>query len=251
MKIYLSFFLVSSMLFYSQKIIHPEYICATIEDITLENTKDLDFFYYKQIQYIGTIKEKINICYNDAERYSRILENNYKNTNEDKLNKEFKESYYDNIKIFVDTNIVTPLIQTKIDYNKITEDEVEAEIDKINNGQVSTKEIPQQKTYYDGFPVTIYNFETKERIIGFGNNVALELEALGKDNLWKKIYNFRKYSCGTGIRYIILKPNEIATVFEPRIVGNFKTKFRYRLGNIISNEFEGSINDNYLNELKR
>jgi hypothetical protein len=235
---------------YSQRIIHPEYICDNVENVALEKTEDIHFFYYKQIQYIGTIREKINVSYNDSERYSDILENNYKKTNNDSLNKEFKERHYDNIKIFVDTNTLTPLIQTKIDYSKITEAEVEAEVDKINDGQASTKEIPQQKIYYDGFPVTIYNLETRERIIGFGNNVAIELEALGKDNLWKKIYNFRKYNCGTGIRYIALKPNEIATVFEPRIIGNFKTKFRYRLGNIISNEFEGSINDNYLNELK-
>ncbi|MDF2552793.1 MAG: hypothetical protein K0R77_2068 [Chryseobacterium sp.] len=250
MKIYLSFLLILNSMLYSQRIIHPEYICDNVENVALEKTEDIHFFYYKQIQYIGTIREKINVSYNDSERYSDILENNYKKTNNDSLNKEFKERHYDNIKIFVDTNTLTPLIQTKIDYSKITEAEVEAEVDKINDGQASTKEIPQQKIYYDGFPVTIYNLETRERIIGFGNNVAIELEALGKDNLWKKIYNFRKYNCGTGIRYIALKPNEIATVFEPRIIGNFKTKFRYRLGNIISNEFEGSINDNYLNELK-
>lgn len=76
----------------------------------------------------------------------------------------------------------------------------------------------------------------------------MELEGLNKDHQWKKIYDFRKYTCGVGIQYFVLKPQEIATIFEPRLSGNFKTKFRYRLGNIVSNEFEGSINDKYFKD---
>ena len=116
----------------------------------------------------------------------------------------------------------------------------------MNLGKEIKESIPYISTYYDGFPVTIHNFGNKENIIGFGNNVVLELEALDKENTWQKVYPYRYYSCGTGIQFFVLKPNEIATVFEPRISGNFHTRFRYRLGNIISNEFEGNINYNYI-----
>jgi len=66
---------------------------------------------------------------------------------------------------------------------------------------------------------------------------------------WKKIDGFRRYTCGVGIQFFVLKPKEIATVFEPHLTGNLKTKFRYRLGNTLSNEFDGSINDKYFEKI--
>jgi hypothetical protein len=124
------------------------------------------------------------------------------------------------------------------------------ELDSINNGLKEMKNFPEIINYYDGFPVTVLNLGEEEEIIGFGNNVALELEVLNKEELWQNILKITKYVCGVGIKYFVLKPQQIATVFEPRLKGNYKTKFRYRLGNVVSNEFEGNIDDTYLTEKK-
>ena len=50
------------------------------------------------------------------------------------------------------------------------------------------------------------------------------------------------------MQFFVLKPDEIATVFEPRLNGNFHTRFKYKLGNMVSNEFEGNINYNYIKQ---
>lgn len=243
------FLIIGSNLLWSQHSIYPNYISTkNSKNTDLEKTDDIYFFHLKPIQYLGEPKNSIEINYNDFDRYNPILKNNYRNPN-DTLNKEFNKHTYENIKIFVDTQQSTPIISTNIDYTKITEAEINTELESINEGKKSTREIPKKEIYYDAFPVTIYNTDSKnEKLIGFGNHIPLELEALDKENHWKKVYGFRKYNCGNGIRYIILKPNQIATVFEPRMKGNFSTKFRYTLGNIVSNEFEGSINDNYLKD---
>ncbi|WP_426481649.1 hypothetical protein [Chryseobacterium sp. R2ACT005] len=149
----------------------------------------------------------------------------------------------------MDTSQKTPLIKTYTDTTKISNLDYDIKMDSLAAGLKLSKEIPFIITYYDGFPVTIYNMEERERIIGFGNNVILELEGLDKNHQWKKIDGFRKYTCGVGIKFFVLKSKEIATVFEPRLTGNFKTKFRYRLGNILSNEFDGSINDKYFEQI--
>ncbi|UTX46733.1 hypothetical protein [Chryseobacterium sp. MA9] len=244
--VYLVFF---SCFLWSQEIIYPKYIYEKdLNSITLEKTEDINFFRYKQIQYIGHPQKNINLKYTDNELHNKILERNYKNSDFIALNKELNERQYKDLRIFVDTSQKTPLTITDIDTTKISNADYNAKMDSLSVGLKLSKEIPFIMTYYDGFPVTIYNMEGKERVIGFGNNVILELEALDKNYQWKKIYNFRKYTCGTGIKFFVLKPKEIATVFEPRLSGNFKTKFRYRLGNILSNEFDGNINDHYLED---
>lgn len=252
MRKYFTFLLIICFnLIWSQNILYPNYIYTkNLKNIELVKTDDTNTFHLKHIQYLGEPKKSITVSYTDYDKVNPILENNYKIPN-DTLNKDFNKHIYENIKIFVDTRQSTPLIQTSIDFTQITEAELESEIDKINDGKKSTKEIPEKEIFYDGFPVTIYNLDDKnDKIIGFGNHVPLELEALSNKNIWKKVYGVKKYGCGVGITYVILKPNQIVTVFEPRLKGNFKTKFRYKLGNIFSNEFEGNINDKYLNEIK-
>lgn len=208
-----------------------------------EKTSDINLFYHTKVQYLGNPQPSIKLSYTDYNWSNPILMNNYKRPT-DNLNRQYKNDYK-NIRIFVDTNQTTLLTQTLADLSKITEEEIEAEMDRINNGEKATKEIPNIVTYYDGFPVTIYNAEDKDFIVGFGNHIPLELEALDKENNWKQIYGYRKYLCGTGIKYIMLKPKQIAIVFEPKLNGNFKTKLRYRLKNIVSNEFEGNIDEVY------
>ncbi|QQV02097.1 MULTISPECIES: hypothetical protein [Chryseobacterium] len=238
--------LLFSCFLWSQGIIYPTYIYKKdLGNIILKRTDDIHFD-YKQIQYIGSLQKNIELEYVDAYRYNKILDKNYRSENFESLNKEFSERKYKNLHIFVDTSQKTPLSKTDIDTTKMTASEYDAKLDSLNEVLKISKDLPTLTTYYDGFPVTIYNAEKQERVIGFGNNVALELEALDGNHKWQKISNYRKYTCGNGIKYFVLKPQEIVTVFEPRLIGNFKTKFRYRLGNIISNEFDGSINDSYL-----
>lgn len=247
MKKYFIFYaILFSCFFWSQEIIYPTYTYKKdLNNITLERTDDI-YFDYKQIQYIGYIQKNIEIEYIDSDRYSKLLVKNYRTKNFESLNNEFIKRQYENLKIIVDVSQKTPLSRTNVDTTKIKPSEYDAKIDSLNSGFKISEDLPLITTYYDGFPVTIYNLEKRERIIGFGNSVALELEALDKNHKWHKISNYRKYMCGTGIQYFVLKPQEIATVFEPRLSGNFKTKFRYRIGNIVSNEFEGNINDKYL-----
>lgn len=195
----------------------------------------------KAFEFLNHLKEN-----NNREWHSKILEKHYRTNNSTVLIHEFNNRQYKDLRIFVDTSQKTPLIKTYIDTTKISNLDYDIKMDSLAAGLKLSKEIPFIITYYDGFPVTIYNMEEKERIIGFGNNVILELEGLDKNHQWKKIYDFRRYMCGTGIKFFVLKPKEIATVFEPRLSGNFKTKFRYRLGNILSNEFDGSINEHYI-----
>ena len=246
MKKHLAFYtLLFSCFFWSQKIIYPTYTYKKdLNNITLERTDDV-YFDYNQIQYIGNIQKNIELEYVDANRHNNLLAKNYRTKNFESLNNEFKKRQYKNLKILVDISQKMPLSRTDVDTTKMEVSEYDAKIDSLNAGFKISDDLPLVTTYYDGFPVTIYNLEKRERIIGFGNNAALELEALDKNHKWQKISNFRKYSCGTGIKYFVLKPQEIATVFEPRLSGNFKTKLRYRLGNILSNEFEGNINDKY------
>lgn len=231
---------------FSQQPYNPKYISPQISKIdSIYSTEDINLFYLKPVQYIGKFQKEITLEYTDSDRYSKILENNYRSENFRDLNKEFMAREYNDISIFVDTTQKTPLSKTELDTLKISLEEYNAKIDSINLGK-QIDDFPYISTYYDGFPVTIHNFGNKENIIGFGNNVTLELEALDKENVWQKVYSYRHYSCGTGIRFFVLGPNEIATVLEPRISGNFHTQFRYRLGNIVSNEFEGNINYNYI-----
>ncbi len=232
---------------FSQQPYNPKYIFPQISKIdSIYRTEDINLFYLKPVQYICKFQQEITLEYTNSDRYSKILENNYRSENFKDLNKEFMTRQYKDISIFVDTTQKTPLEKIELDTSKISSEEYNAKIDSMNLGK-QIDDFPYISTHYDGFPVTIHNFGNKENIIGFGNNVVLELEALDKENKWQKVYPYRRYSCGTGIKFFVLRPNEIATVFEPRISGDFHTRFRYKLGNIASNEFEGNINSNYIN----
>ncbi len=244
MKIFPLLFIFFSC-FFSAQIKYPEYIISdkNISEQKLETTEDIYFFYHKNIQYIGDLKSPIELNYNNYPKENPILKNNYKRP-DDELHKQFKNEYK-NVKIVVDIRQSTPLTITRTDTTKISPEVLEAEIDRLIEGKEPTIKIPTITTYYDGYPVTIHNLEDQDIMLGFGNHIPLIFEALDKENNWQEISGIRKYSCGNGIQYIMLKPNQIATVFEPKIKGNFKTKFRYRLKNMISNEFEGSINEDY------
>jgi hypothetical protein len=244
----ISLILVFSIL-NSQSFVSPKYGNKDefTTDKTVFKTKDFNLFYLKPIQYIGVYKSKIDIVFNDYDRVSPILKNNYL-PNNDTITTAYNNRNYENLKMYVDTEQSTPLTLTRIDTTKITQKEINYEMDLLNSGKKQTREIPYLKTYYEGFPVTIVNNTSKDEIIGFGNHIPLELEFLNRKNEWQEVYGFRRYSCSTGIKAIALKKNEMVTVFEPRLSGNFKTKFRYKLANLFSNEFEGSIDEAMLSK---
>lgn len=222
----------------------PRIICAkNTTDQNLETTDDINLFHLTKVQYIGKIQSSLKLSYTDFYNDNPMLSNNYERPT-DILNKQYKNDYR-NIRIYVDTSQTTPLNHTLADLTQITEEEISTQMNMLNEGKRPTREIPELTTYYDGFPVTIYNADNKDIIVGFGNHIPLELEALDIENNWKKIYGSRMYTCGNGIKYITLRSKQIAVVFEPKLKGNFRTKFRYRLKNIVSNEFEGNIDDTY------
>ncbi|SFN56732.1 hypothetical protein SAMN05421594_3276 [Chryseobacterium oleae] len=245
MKIFYVVLICFSLICNGQLEIHPTYLTSdkNITSQKLEKTDDINLFHLSKVQYLGRAQASIELSYTDYDRDNPILTNNYERPT-DILHKRYKDDYK-NIRLFADIGQTTPLKRTFPDLTKITEEEINIQLDRMDKGKEQTKEIPEITNYYDGFPVTIYNEEDKDIIIGFGNHIPLELEALDKENNWKTIYSRRIYSCGVGIRYIMLKPKQIITVFQPRLSGNFKTKFRYRLKNMLSNEFEGKINEDY------
>lgn len=251
MKIYFNILLIFfSTLLFSQKIIHPKYVFKQdFEKSQMRHVNDPYFFEYKQVAYIGKLSEKINVEYEFnvfTERNTQFLNEYYRKENFITLNNEFRERHYVNFTLYADISQETSLFKTELDTLRMSVTEANIKIDSLAAGFCIDREIPEKINFYEGFPVTIYNFEGRERVIGYGNNVALELEALDKTNKWQTVTKVLKYTCGNGIYYFVLKPGEIATVFVPRLHGNFKTRFRYRLGNVVSNEFEGSIDEKYI-----
>ena len=252
MKIYFNILLIfCSTLLFSQKLIHPKYVFKQdFEKSQLRHVNDPYFFEYKQVAYIGKLSEKINVEYDlniNSDYSSKLLKEYYRKDNVETLNNEFRERHYSSFIIHADTSKETPLLKIELDTLKMSVLQADVKIDSLlEAGLPFEKEIPYVYNYFDGFPVTIYNLEGRERVIGYGNNVALELEALDKTNKWQTVTKVRRYTCGNGIYFFVLKPGEIATVFVPRLHGNFKTRFRYRLGNVVSNEFEGSIDEKYI-----
>ncbi|TXF79449.1 hypothetical protein [Chryseobacterium sp.] len=232
---------------FAQSNTSPEYIVGPIgKKENILKTSDPGFFYVKPIQYIGTVKASININYNNHDKYNPELQSNYERIT-DSLNAEYNNRHYNNLNIFVDTVQTTPLEFVITDMQKITIEELDLAMEMMNEGKKPLRDIPVKTEYYDGFPVTISNQGSENPIIGFGNHLPLELEVLDQQKRWKTVYGVRRYGCGYGVdNYIILKQNEIATVFEPRLKGDFKTKFRYRLANIVSNEFIGNIDPRYI-----
>ena len=221
----------------------------------LAKIEDLYLIDYKPIQYLGKFKDSVHIKFKEFERTNAKLNENYRSDNKI-WNKFFTEKKLNGIEIFVDTKQITPIISVIDDFSSFSKEEIdeyEKLVEKLNKGievpkeEYPTAKIPKITTLYDAFPVIVRNNSGNEQPIGFGNVLALDLEILNdKTNSWIIVYPFRKYTCGTAINFFVLKQNEIAVVFEPRLYGNLKGKFRYRLANIVSNVFDGSIDEKYI-----
>jgi hypothetical protein len=95
--------------------------------------------------------------------------------------------------------------------------------------------------YYKAYPILITNTSDSIIIVGHNSNVPLELEALDKNKAWQPVEKHFMHLCGTGMKYILIKPKEILCVLAPVYKGDFKTKLRYRLGDSYSRTFIGYV----------
>jgi len=92
-------------------------------------------------------------------------------------------------------------------------------------------------------PILIQNISSDTAYVGYGNKISIITEALNKKGLWSPIERRYTYFCGTGLKSIILPPNEIVLSSIPYFTGNFKTKIRVRLAKNLSNEINALITE--------
>jgi hypothetical protein len=103
----------------------------------------------------------------------------------------------------------------------------------------------EHRTNKKSYPVFIKNMSTKNLQIGIGDILHMKTEAKDSTGNWREIESDFMYFCGTGLRRLRLKPNEIVVTALRQNYGRFKTKFRIRFGNsqhkIYSNEINGYL----------
>lgn len=90
------------------------------------------------------------------------------------------------------------------------------------------------------YPVIIENKSMDTLIIGHAYTLHIILEAMDKNSKWKPIETFN-WSWGDKNKGIFIPPSNIAITSVQINKGEFETKLRLRLKNILSNEFNGSI----------
>ncbi|NOQ76135.1 MAG: hypothetical protein GQ574_29310 [Crocinitomix sp.] len=93
------------------------------------------------------------------------------------------------------------------------------------------------------YPVFITNNSLDTAIIASRNEIPAIMEAIDESGKWRAIEE-PLIGCGTGVTHIILPPNEMVLSGAPIFKGEFKTAFRIRIGDNVSNIFFGSINPN-------
>lgn len=94
----------------------------------------------------------------------------------------------------------------------------------------------------DSWPVLIENIEGETIQIGYGSRIPLIAEAQDSSGNWMPIEKVNKYRCGTGLNTITLPPNKVLLTSVKIYEGDYQTKMRVRIGNHVSNEYDGSIN---------
>jgi len=104
----------------------------------------------------------------------------------------------------------------------------------------------QMNDYYDGYPIKIKNLSTDTIVIGYESYIPIILQAKDRNDNWKPIEKIYLFSCGNGLRSVLLPPNEVVLSSKPLYQGDFKTTLRVEIGGNFSNEFSGKI---YLSQL--
>jgi len=144
-----------------------------------------------------------------------------------------------------------------IAYNYPDSNDMKVVVDTLQNiGSINTFNLFSSKTLnksksIKSYPVFIRNNSTDTLNFGFGNFIPLIMEAKDSLDEWKPIQKEFRYSCGTGLSYIYLPPNEIMITSCKLFEGDFQTKLRLTYGyekTAISNEFTGQINYSQFNK---
>lgn len=193
-------------------------------------------YYLNFIQYIGKYKSHLKIAPNTEHTSNKILKNNYCNDSIIHNKQKYNNETIGQLEIVADPKQTTPIVVNISDLK-------DEEYDLLNEGKEIKRKINYSKQYYDAFPIIFINKNPKESVLGFGNHIPYTLEALDKNKEWKTIKNNKGYNSGTGIKYIFLKPDEVAIAYQLRLNGSFETKLRIKLGNNYSNEFVGKIDE--------
>ena len=101
---------------------------------------------------------------------------------------------------------------------------------------------------YAGMKVLLVNATNEEKAFAASDSrLSIVQEALDKDGKWKPVEYLPSSWCGNSRHRVFLGANEHWEFAAARYTGKIKTKLRFVLmtrdeGNIVSNEFEGSIN---------
>jgi hypothetical protein len=93
----------------------------------------------------------------------------------------------------------------------------------------------------EAYPLLIQNVQLDSVQVGYGEHLPLIVEAMDSKGKWRPIEEQFIYSCGTGMNFLVLPPNEFVVTPIVKTKGNYKTKLRVRYGISLSNEYFGNI----------
>lgn len=122
---------------------------------------------------------------------------------------------------------------------------------KVQNNKVYLQANPDLPTTfaqkYRGMTLLLVNTTNSSKPFEASDSrLSIVQEALDKQGRWRPIEFFYSSFCGNSHHKVFLGPKEYWSFAVPRYKGTFKTKLRFRLSqektNLLSNEFEGSIN---------
>jgi hypothetical protein len=104
-------------------------------------------------------------------------------------------------------------------------------------------EFNQSKTmYYKAHPLVLYNYSRDTVVLGYAIFLPICLEALSKNNEWRKIEDEFRPDCARGLGKFILPPGQILVTAIPIYSGTFTTKARVRFNQCKPPEFFIAVN---------
>lgn len=143
------------------------------------------------------------------------------------------------LKLFVDTSVVTYYSYSEI---------VESKYPLKSMFEAENKPEEYKVISHLAYPVFMYNNSESLLFVGDGNVLGgTTIEAVDSIGQWKAAVHRFEYRCGTGLRELVLKPNEMLVSKYPVRKGAVYTRLRlkfmpWRSGEpLYSNEFWGNI----------
>lgn len=102
--------------------------------------------------------------------------------------------------------------------------------------------IDTSQEIFNNYAVYLTNIDNDTIILSSHQGIRMSIEALDSLNEWKSILAITIKTCGIGLGYIFLPPNECAITLVPIFKGSYKTKFRIKYGKNFSNPYDGFMN---------